>query len=82
MEVTVVAMSDTTTVRVRRRTHAALAQEAATSSCSTDEVIDAGLKALQRERIRRQMEQEARQVAADPADRAEVAAALRDLLGE
>lgn len=48
---------------------------------SADEVINAGLRALDRERKRREYEADARRIAADPEDRAEVAAALRDLLG-
>jgi len=49
---------------------------------STDEVINAGLRALDRERKRRLYEADARRIAADPEDRAEVAAALRDVLGQ
>jgi Arc/MetJ-type ribon-helix-helix transcriptional regulator len=75
-------MTETTTVRVRKSTHAALSQAVKRSGTSADEVIGAGLAALERERKRRQYEADARRLAADPADRAEVAAAIRELLGE
>lgn len=72
----------TTTVRVQTSTRSALRALAERDGTSTDEVINSGLRALERERMRRQYEADARRIAADPADRAEVAAALRDLLGE
>lgn len=72
----------TTTVRVQTSTRSALKTLAERDGTSTDEVINAGLRALDRERKRRQHEADARRLAADPEDRAEVAAALRDVLGE
>lgn len=72
----------TTTVRVRTSTRSALNALAERDGTSADEVINAGLEALDRERKRKKYEADARRVAADPEDRAEVAAALRDLLGE
>jgi len=72
----------TTTVRVRTSTRLALNELAERDGTTTDEVINAGLQALDRERKRRQYEADARRLAADPEDRAEVAAALRDVLGE
>jgi Arc/MetJ-type ribon-helix-helix transcriptional regulator len=49
---------------------------------SADEVITAGLRALAREEKRRAFEETARRLGSDPDDRAEVAAAIRDVLGE
>lgn len=72
----------TTTVRVRTSTRSALNALAELDGSSADDDINAGLQALERERKRRQYEADARRIAADPEDRAEVAAALRDLLGE
>lgn len=72
----------TTTVRVRTSTRSALNAVAERDGTSADEVISAGLRALDRERKRGEYEADARRIAADPVDRAEVAAALRDLLGE
>ncbi|MDQ3112504.1 MAG: hypothetical protein M3Q84_00165 [Actinomycetota bacterium] len=72
----------TTTVRVQTSTRSALKALAERDGTSTDEVINAGLRALDRERKRRQYEADARRIAADPKDRAEVAAALREVLGE
>lgn len=63
-------------------TRSALNALAERDGTSADEVINAGLRALDRERRRRGFGADARRVAADPEDRAEVAAALRDVLGE
>lgn len=75
-------MSDTTTVRVRTTTRDDLNVLAAETGASADDVIRQGLALIRREQWRRQAEQDARAAANDPADRAEVAAALADLLGE
>jgi hypothetical protein len=75
-------MADTTTVRVRRSTHEALSAAARKHATSADEVISAALQALEREEKRRAFEEAARRLASDPDDRAEVAAAIRDVLGE
>jgi|1186.fasta_scaffold56478_2 hypothetical protein len=74
-------MTDSTTVRVRRATRDRLNQLSAQRGASVDELISEGLEALERERWRRQAETDARRLAADPLDRAEVAAALQDLTG-
>ncbi|HXD24284.1 MAG TPA: hypothetical protein VN609_00015 [Propionibacteriaceae bacterium] len=75
-------MADTTTVRVKRSTHEALSAAARDHAVSADEVITAGLRALAREEKRRAFEEAARRLGSDPDDRAEVAAAIRDVLGE
>ena len=75
-------MTDTTTVRVKRSTHEALSAAARDRAVSADEVITAGLRALAREEKRRAFEEAARRLGSDPDDRAEVAAAIRDMLGE
>ena len=72
----------TTTVRVRRTTRDALNDAAQASGTTADAVIAAGLRALRRERLRKQYEMDARRAGDDPLDRAEVQAALRDLTGE
>jgi hypothetical protein len=74
-------MSESTTVRVRRATRDRLNRLSAQRGASVDELITEGLEALERERWRRQAEADARRLGADPADRAEVAAALHDLTG-
>jgi hypothetical protein len=72
----------TTTVRVRRDTREALNTEVAQSGTTADAVIAAGLRALRRERLRREWERDARLAGEDPEDRAEIAAAIRDLVGD
>jgi len=74
-------MAETTTVRVRTGTREALNQEVAESGTTADAVISAGLKALRRERRRREFERDSRLAGANAEDRAEVAAAIRDLVG-
>lgn len=74
-------MSDSTTVRVRRATRDRLNALSAQRGASVDELITDGLEALEREQLRRRAELDARRLADDAADRAEVAAALRDLTG-
>ena len=75
-------MADSTTIRVSRRTHETITSYARDSGLSADGAIAAAFEALDEERIRRQYEADARRLAGDPEDRAEVAAAIRDLLGE
>jgi hypothetical protein len=75
-------MTDSTTIRVSRRTHEAVTAHARESGTSADEVISAALQALDWERRRRQAEEDAWRLANDPEDRAELAAAIRDLTGE
>jgi hypothetical protein len=75
-------MAESTTVRVKKSTHEALSATAREHAVSVDEVITAGLRALAREEKRRAFEEAARRLGSDPADRAEVAAAIRDVLGE
>jgi hypothetical protein len=75
------AMAETTTVRVGRATRDRLNAESRARGLSVDQLIAEGLDALERERWRRQAEADANRLGADPRDRAEVAAALDDLLG-
>jgi hypothetical protein len=72
----------TTTVRVRKETREALNTEVTQSGTTADAVIAAGLRALRRERLRREWERDARLAGEDAEDRAEVAAAIRDLAGD
>lgn len=75
-------MGESTTVRVKRSTHDALSAAARKHAASADDVISAALRALEREEKRRSFEEAARRLGSDPDDRAEVAAAIRDVLGE
>jgi hypothetical protein len=75
-------VTDTTTIRVSRRTHEAVSAQARESGTSADEVISAALQALDWERRRRQAEEDAWRLAQDPEDRAELAAAIREARGE
>jgi Arc/MetJ-type ribon-helix-helix transcriptional regulator len=74
-------MGDTTTIRVRQDTKGRI-EHRRRSGQTADDVINEGLAALEREAWYRQAEAEARQAASDPSDRAEVAAAIREVLGE
>lgn len=71
-----------TTVRVRAKTREILNEEVARADSTADAVIAAGLRALRRERFRRQLEFDARLAGQDEGDKAEVAAAIRDLVGD
>ena len=75
-------MGDSTTIRVSRRTHAAVVAEAQETGKSADEVISGALHLLEWERRRRQAEKDSWRLANDPEDRAELAAAIREALGE
>lgn len=75
-------MSESTTVRVRRSTRDRVNKLAAQRGATVDELILEGLDALERERWRRQAEADARRLSEDPADRAEVSAAIADLTGQ
>jgi predicted transcriptional regulator len=75
-------MSDTTTVRVSTGTREHLNRISAQRGETVDATIQRGLRLIEREAWRAQAEIDARAAAADPADRAEVAAAIRDLTGE
>lgn len=72
-------MADTTTVRVRRSTREALAARGAILGQTVDDVIQAGLAALERDELRRQAEADARRLAHDESDRAEVRAVQADM---
>lgn len=72
-------MADTTTVRVRRSTREALAARGAILGQTVDDVIQAGLAALERDELRRQAEADARRLARDESDRAEVRAVQADM---
>ena len=74
-------MSDTTTVRVSKATRERLNALSAERQASVDDIVVAGLAAIDRERWRRQAEADARRLAADPADLQELADALEDLTG-
>lgn len=75
-------MNDTTTVRVGRATRDHLNRASAETGETVDTVIQRGLRLMELEGRRKQAELESRELAADPADRAEVAATLREALGE
>lgn len=75
-------MSDTTTVRVSKRTREHLNRVSAASGETVDATIQHGLRLIEREARRKQAVIDARAAAADPDDRAEVAAAIRELAGE
>jgi len=75
-------MGDTTTVRVSHATRDHVNRLATESGQSVDAVIENALRLAEWEARRRQAALEAREVGADPADRAEVRAAIREALGE
>jgi hypothetical protein len=75
-------MGDTTTVRVAASTRDHLNRVSAASGETVDATIQYGLRLIEREAWRKQAEIDARAAAADPDDRAEVAAAIRALTGE
>ena len=72
-------MADTTTVRVRRTTREALAARGEGRGQTMDDVIQAGLAALEWDELRRQAEADARRLAHDEADLAEVRAIQADM---
>lgn len=74
-------MSDTTTVRVRVTTRDDLKALSVERAEPVDAVIRDGIALLRREEWRRRADADAADAAADPADRAEVASVLRDLVG-
>jgi hypothetical protein len=69
----------TTTVRVRTETRDAITRRAQERHQTADDVIVAGLAALERLDRREQAQADARRLAADEANQVEVAAAQRDL---
>jgi hypothetical protein len=69
----------TTTVRVRTETRDAITRRAHERHQTADDVIVAGLAALERLDRREQAEADARRLAADESNQTEVAAAQRDL---
>jgi uncharacterized membrane protein len=75
-------MGDTTTVRVSTSTREHLNKISSTAGETVDTTIQRGLRLIEREARRKQAEIDARAAGADPADRAEVAAAIWDLTGE
>jgi predicted transcriptional regulator len=75
-------MGETTTVRVATSTREHLNRISAASGETVDATIQRGLRLIEREQWRKQAEIDARAAAADADDRAEVAAAIRDLTGE
>ena len=70
-----------TTVRVSRETRDEVRRLAAERGVSADQVLAEALRLTRWEALRRQVEVEIAEAAADPADRAEVAAAVRELTG-
>lgn len=72
-------MASTTTVRVKTETRDRLNRLAVERRETVDQLIDQGLSLVEREAWRRVAEADARRLAADPDDRAEVRAALKDL---
>ena len=75
-------MGDTTTVRVATATREHLNKVSAASGETVDATIRRGLRLIEREAWRKQAEIDARAAGADADDRAEVAAAIRELTGE
>jgi predicted transcriptional regulator len=75
-------MAVTTTVRVRTETRDRLNRLAASRNETVDQLIDRGLSLVERDTWRRVAEADARRVATDAEDRAEVRAAIRELTGE
>ena len=69
----------TTTVRVRTETRDAIVRRAQERHQTADDVIVAGLAALDRLDRREQARADAQRLAADPANEVEVVAAQRDL---
>lgn len=74
-------MGETTTIRVRQATRARIDAQRRPGQ-TADDVISAGLAAVEREALRSQAEADARAAAQDMDDRAEVRAAIREVLGE
>lgn len=72
-------MADYTSVRLSHGTRDSLNDLARELGVTADRAIAAGIQAIRDERWRRQAEEHALRIARDPADRAEVAAALHDL---
>ena len=70
-----------TTVRVSRETRDEVRRLAAERGVSAEQVLVEALRLTRWETLRRQAEQEIAEAAADPADRAELAAAVRELTG-
>jgi predicted transcriptional regulator len=75
-------VSDTTTVRVGRRTRDQLNQLSSASGQTVDAVIQRALRVLELEERRRLAVEQSLELANDADDRAEVQAAIRDALGE
>lgn len=74
-------MSDTTTVRVGRATRDQLNRVSSESGETVDAVIRRALEIMEIEHRRRVAEQQGRDLANDPADKAEVLAAIREAQG-
>jgi len=74
-------MSETTTVRVGRATRDHLHRISTQSGQTFDATIQRGLDLIDLEARRKQAEIEAREIADDPEDRAEVQAAIQEALG-
>lgn len=72
-------MTDTTTVKVQSSTRDRLMEIGASRRETADQVIRAALAAMQREERRRTAAAEARAIANDPADLAEVLAIQQDM---
>jgi hypothetical protein len=70
-----------TTVRVSRQTRDEVRRLAAERGLSADQVLAEALRLTRWEALRRRAEREIAEAAADPADRAELAAAVRELTG-
>ena len=70
-----------TTVRVSRETRDEVRRLAAERGVSADQVLAEALRLTRWEALRRRAELEIAEAAADPADRAELAAAVRELTG-
>jgi Arc/MetJ family transcription regulator len=75
-------MSDTTTVRVGRATRDHLNRVSTARGETVDALIQRALRLLELEERRQLAVEQSRALAGDPADRAEVQAAIREALGE
>jgi hypothetical protein len=72
-------MAATTTVKVQTSTRDLLLQVGASRRQSADQVIVAALAAMRRDERRQVAAAEARAIASDPADRAEIRAVQEDM---
>lgn len=75
-------MSDRTSVRLSVHTRDELNKIATERGVTADRAVAEGIKAIRDAEWRKQAEREMLEASQDPLDRAEVAAAIRDLTGD